>query len=122
MNIRAAIAAGLLVFSAGGLAACGSSPSTPASATAIAKKLGCYGYQDVGPDAFTTDEAVCSTWSAGTNASIYIFKNQADEADWLGVLPQPGDGVPVQGPLWIVAVSNETQASKVVALLGGTAH
>ena len=50
---------------------------------------------------------------------IATFANQSNEDAWASA---GGSGVEVTGHLWAVLVNNETQASRVVALLGGTAH
>jgi hypothetical protein len=105
------------------LAGCGGSPSTPASASVIAHKLGCAGYQLAGPGmqgtGWSRQDATCSFWSAGKAVEIVTFTSRQNEDQWVG---SPGQGVDVSGDLWAVTVGSEAQAARVVALLGGQAH
>lgn len=89
----------------------------------IAHKLGCSWYdalQPYGPATpWTKQDATCTLWPGRTNVEIATFANQSNEDAWASA---GGSGVEVTGHLWAVLVNNETQASRVVALLGGTAH
>lgn len=118
-----------------GLAACGgSTPTTTANTAVIARDLGCTGFSSSSDPSqqgtpWSKTDATCGTWNGGQAIEIVTFANQANEDTWVAYpASDPEDlsgnspGVDVSGPGWAVTVSNQTQASRVVALIGGTAH